>query len=156
MWYSLISLISKYLCGWFSNPWILITIYGMGGVVIKGMGVVAWDCSIPEVRNKNFPLISLTIYLAVKAKPGIQVSSDAAWNFRGFPLSLITMYLVLSESLVFYKKTCTPSFDLWKSQIRVHGLSLFHIVNLSLSLSVVMWWLITVPQLSISVCLRVE
>lgn len=64
------TLISKYFCGWFSNPWILVTIYGMGGVVIKGMGAVAWDCSIPEVRNKNFPLIPLTIYLAGKANLG--------------------------------------------------------------------------------------
>lgn len=43
-----------------------------------------------------------------------------------------------------------------KSQIQAHDLSLVNFVNLSLSLSVVMWWLITVPQFSISVGLRVE
>lgn len=46
--YSFLSLINKYLCGWFSNPWILVTIPGMGGVVIKGMAAVAQDWSIPE------------------------------------------------------------------------------------------------------------
>lgn len=61
VWFSLISFISKYLCGWFSSPWILVTISAMGGVVIKGMGAVALGWSIPEVRNENFPLLPLTI-----------------------------------------------------------------------------------------------
>lgn len=52
---------NKYLCGWFSNPWILVTISDMGGVVIKGMGAIAQDWSIPEVWNKNFSLIPVTI-----------------------------------------------------------------------------------------------
>lgn len=43
-----------------------------------------------------------------------------------------------------------------ESQIQEHGLSLVNFVNLSLSLCVGMWWLIMVPQLSISVGLRVE
>lgn len=46
--YALVPLINKYLCGWFSNLWILVTISGMGGVVIKGMGAVAQVWIIPE------------------------------------------------------------------------------------------------------------
>lgn len=36
-------------CGHFTNPWIPVTISGMGGAVIKGVGAVAQDWSIPEV-----------------------------------------------------------------------------------------------------------